>query len=330
MLITGGATTSEVRRITIKSVRHRITTLAGRSQKLKDYPDCDPGAMREICGENFAFPRRDNEVIVGGKPAMLEGSAERVPKPTLRVGFASYLGTEIKALLVSDSEDLSQTISVILKLGWPQLSLIEVSEAREGINLIDREKPDMVMLDLDSEVVGCFDLISQIRSFSDIPIIVLSETSDVMDRVKVLQMGADDCLAQPLIPIELIARVNALLRRCGILKSQYAKPFVTDTLTINRATHEVSVWGKQVKLTPIQYKILCYLVENEGRVVSSAELLRRVWGPDYQSDREILKISIYRLRSKIEEDPAKPKVILNERGIGYIAKLPRSTEQKPS
>ena len=224
----------------------------------------------------------------------------------------------MKILFIGDLGNLSQNISLILKVRWPELSLIYTTEAREGIGLIHREQPDIVMLHLDSATTNYFDLIPQIRSFSDMPLIVLSQRDDVMDKVRALEMGADDWITPSSVPMEFIAKVNAILRRCSYSSERRMPYFRNDNLSINYATREVCSQGKPVKLTPIEYKILCQLVKNEGSIVSHADLVRSVWGPDYRADPEFLKKYIYRLRSKVEEDPASPKIILNERGVGYI------------
>lgn len=221
------------------------------------------------------------------------------------------------ALFVGGSEELSETISLILKVRWQELNLFHVTEATEATELIHRREPDIVLLHFDSESPHCFALISQIRSFSNVPIIVLSETNDVMNKVRALQVGADDWISLSSIPMEFIAKVNAILRRCSPDSNRRISSFLNGRLSIDYATREVCILGKQVKLTPIEYKILSYLAENQGRVVSSAELLRCVWGPNYQGDTEILKISICRLRSKIEQNPSNPEIILTERGVGY-------------
>jgi len=223
----------------------------------------------------------------------------------------------MKALIIGGSEELLSTISVILKVRWPELSLIHATEARESLELIHREQPDIVMLQSGEEPANCSDLISQIRSFSDVPLIALSQSNDVVEKVRVLEMGADDWIACDCMPMELIAKVNAILRRC-YPKSKQQGSFFGGKLSINYATHEVCLLGKPVKLTPIEYKILCQLVRNEGSIVSRADLLHSVWGPNYLADPEFVKKYICRLRSKLEEDPAAPKMILSERGVGYI------------
>jgi DNA-binding response OmpR family regulator len=228
----------------------------------------------------------------------------------------------MKVLVISHSQDLSQAISPILKVRWPDLSLVHANEAKESLELIHREQPDIVMLHLPEQSEGApplnyFDLISQIRSFSGVPLIVISQSDDVMDKVKALETGADDWVSPSFIPMEFIAKVNAILRRRSS-DSHDISSFLNGKVSINYDTRQVRISGKPVKLTPIQYKLLCHLIKNQGRVCSAAELLQHIWGPNYSDERELLKLSVYRLRSKIEENPSTPEIIFNERGIGYV------------
>lgn len=235
----------------------------------------------------------------------------------------------MKVLVVSHSQDLSNAISPVLKVRWPDLTLVHASEVRENLELIHREQSDIIMVHFPEKSEGappldCFDIITQIRSFSDVPIIVISQSDDVMDKVKALEMGADDWVSSSFIPMEFIAKVNAILRRCSPDKHDVSF-FLGGRLSINYAARRVHISGKSVELTPIQYRIFCYLVENEGRVCTSTELLQHVWGPNYSDDKELLKLNVYRLRSKIEEDPSNPEIIFNERGIGYVIKASSSS-----
>ena len=223
----------------------------------------------------------------------------------------------MKVLFVGGSEELLQAMSFILKVRWPELSLIHATEARQAIELIYKKQPDIVMLQVDATSPNDFDLIGQIRSFSEVPLIALSQSKDVIDKVRALEMGADDWIP-PSSPIEYIAKVNAILRRCSPFGDGYTASFLCGKLSINYATHDVYVNGKLVGLTPIEYKILYQLVRNEGSVVGHTNLLNSVWGPHYGAAPEFLKKYIYRLRSKIEEDPADPKIICTRRGVGYI------------
>ncbi len=177
-------------------------------------------------------------------------------------------------------------------------------------------------LHLDSAAtVDSFDFISQVRSFSDVPIVIFSQSDNVADKIMALEMGADDWITPSTMPMEFIAEVNAILRRRSSSHNKSTSSFLDGKLTINYDTHEVFVRRKPVKLTPIEYKLICQLVKNEGSVVSRETLLHSGWGPDYRATPEFLKKYIHRLRCKVEEDPAAPKVILTERGMGYrIAK----------
>jgi len=224
----------------------------------------------------------------------------------------------MKALVIGGSQNLAQNISIILKVRWPELTLLHSIEAKESVEQIYREQPDIVMLHLDSEIADSFDLIGQIRSFAPVPLIVLSSSDDVMDKVRALEIGADDWIDPSAIPMEFIAKVNAVLRRCIHHSSNHSQSFLHGRLSIDYDTHQVCVSGKTYKLTPIEYKILSLLVNNEGRIVTRTDLLHSVWGPDYRADPAFLKKYIHSLRSKLEEQPHKPEVILNERGVGYI------------
>jgi DNA-binding response OmpR family regulator len=232
----------------------------------------------------------------------------------------------MKVLVVGCPQDLVQDISFILKVRWPDLCLAHADEAEESPELIHREQPDVVMFYVSPQCLeapppNCLDLIGQIRSFSDVPLIVISQSEDILDKVKALDMGADDWVSPSFIPMEFIAKVNAILRR-RLPSNHPSSSSVDGRLSIDYDAHQVCISGKPVKLTPIQYKLLCHLAKNQGRVCSATELLQHVWGPNYSDDRELLKLSVYRLRSRIEEDPSHPEIISNERGIGYVIKAP--------
>jgi two-component system KDP operon response regulator KdpE len=228
----------------------------------------------------------------------------------------------MKALVISGSPDSVQAIGSVLRVRWPDLSLAHASESGPGLELIHGEQPDIVichLLEPDQAVTSpqCFDLVTQIRSFSNVPIILINQGHDVMDKVRALEAGADDWMSSDFVPMEFIARVNAVLRRC-LPRNDRRSYFLGGKVAVDYAKHEVFISDKRIKLTPIQYRLLCHLVENEGRVCSTAELLRHVWGPSYGDDKELLKLGVYRLRARIEEDPSNPEIIFNERGIGYI------------
>lgn len=209
--------------------------------------------------------------------------------------------------------------------------MVEAAEARESVKLVHAEQPDLVMFHIPDRKEGAspvnyFDIITQIHGVSAVPLMVISQGDDVMDKVKALEMGADDWVSPSCSPMEFIAKVNAILRRrCPGNHGVFS--LLNDKLSIDYGARQVRISGKPVKLTPIEYKLLCHLAENRGRVCSSVELLEHVWGPNYSDARELLKLSVYRLRSKIEEDPSNPEIIFNERGIGYVIRASGSSVQ---
>ncbi len=235
----------------------------------------------------------------------------------------------MKALVISRSEESAQAIASVLRVRWPDLSLVHASEARPSLELIHGEQPDIVTLHLpesseEAPPSDYFGLIAQIRSFSDVPLMVIGRTDHVMDKVTALETGADDWTSSDFVPMEFIARINAILRRCSP-RNDRRSYFLGGKLAVNYATREVFISDKKVKLTPIQYKLLCHLAQNEGRVCSAVELLRHVWGPSYSDDKELLKLGVYRLRAKIEQDPSNPEIVLNERGVGYVIRAASSS-----
>ena len=236
----------------------------------------------------------------------------------------------MKALLVKVPEDESRYIPLALRVRWPDLILLRTDDAGEALQLVHNEEPDLALLHLAGGGEGvspedCFDLIDRIRAFSDVPLIAISENDDVTDSVRALEMGADDWVSPSSSPMQFIAKVNALLRRCSPEKPSLSR-LLGGKLSIDHGAHQVCVSGKPVRLTPIQYKMLCYLAQNQGRVCSSTELLQHVWGPNSADDRELLKLNVYRLRSKIEKDPSNPEFIINERGVGYVIRASRPRE----
>ncbi len=224
----------------------------------------------------------------------------------------------MKVLVFEDSEQVVKEISFCLRLRYPEVSVVSVAEGRKGIDMVETETPDLVMVDSSLADINTLDLVSEIREFSDVPLIILSQAETDMDRARGLEAGADEYVTKPFSPIELLAKVKALLRRTQQLgfKPERLVSF-GDKLTISFSTHEVCLSGKPVKLTPIEYNLLSELVRNDGRVVTHGALLERVWGPEYTNDRSFVKKYIYRLRSKLEPHARKPQMLLIERGVGY-------------
>lgn len=202
----------------------------------------------------------------------------------------------------------------------------KVSTAGDGktaISLLELEDFDLIILDLMLPDIDGYDVCRHIREFSNVPIIMLTARSDETEKVRGLDLGADDYLTKPFHAQEMLARVRAVLRRTKLPLQAKKQPVLTvRDLCIDFARRQVTVRGERVKLSPTEYKLLYELATNAGRVLLHDELLRRVWGSEYRDEVEYLRVYIRYLRQKLEEDPAKPRYILTEPGVGYCFVLP--------
>ena len=188
----------------------------------------------------------------------------------------------------------------------------------EALNVFEKELPDIVLLDIMMPKVDGFEVCRRLREWTQTPIIMLSARADERDKVKCLDLGADDYITKPFGANELVARVNAVLRRSEAGSSQPARPsFTSGELTVNFANRQVVVAGDEIKLTPTEYSLLQEFVINAGKVLTHTYLLNKVWGPEYGEETEYLHVFTRRLRLKLEFDPADPKYILTVPGIGY-------------
>jgi len=178
--------------------------------------------------------------------------------------------------------------------------------------------PDVVLLDIMMPVMDGFEALRRLRQFSQVPVLILTAKDEGDDRVRGLELGADDYIGKPFSHRELVSRIRAVLRR------HYAAPPVPQTLvqvderlSIDFARREVLVDGGRVNLRPTEYRLLYHLVQNAGYVQTHEMLLTKVWGPEYREEGHYLRLYITYLRQKIEQDPSSPKYILTERGVGY-------------
>lgn len=191
-------------------------------------------------------------------------------------------------------------------------------DGAEALKIIEMELPDLVILDIMMPKMDGFEVCRRVREWSQVPIIMLSARGDEKDKVKCLDLGADDYITKPFGASELIARVGAVLRRTEMAGSAPARPsFASDNLKIDFAGRRVTVADKEVKLTPTEYNLLQELALNAGKVLTHVHLLNKVWGPEYGGEREYLHVFIRRLRGKLESDPTSPEYIITVPGIGY-------------
>ena len=222
-----------------------------------------------------------------------------------------------KKILVVDDE--KRIVSIIRRN--LEVDGFDVVEAYNGAQAIDKFRttlPDLVVLDVMMPDMDGFTVLETIREISSTPVIMLTAKGEEEDRVRGLELGADDYVPKPWSSRELTSRIKAVLRRVNSNDDgETGKIVVDDRLTIDFDRHEVWVEGKQVKLRPTEYRLLYHLVKNAGWVLTHDQILTRVWGYEYQDEPHYVRLYINYLRKKLEKDPAKPQYILTERGVGY-------------
>ncbi len=226
-----------------------------------------------------------------------------------------------KILVIDDEPHLVKLVRSNLEA--QHYRVISALDGPSGLAMTDKEGPDLVILDIMLPGMDGFDVLPKIREFSAVPVIMLTAKDQEVDVVKGLRLGADDYVRKPFSVHELLARVEAVLRRAASSEDVMTRPpFTCDDFTMDFQNRKVIVRGKEIKLGPTEYKLLTQLVRNAGRVMLHTDLLRKVWGPEYGGETEYLRVYISYLRNKIEEDPANPKYILTEHGVGYLFKRP--------
>lgn len=192
-------------------------------------------------------------------------------------------------------------------------------DGQEGLRQTHVFRPDLIVLDVMMPGMGGLDMLRRLRQFSDVPVIILTAVNTEDDKVYGLNIGADDYVTKPFALRELKARIQATLRRVAHPSSSegHILRFDGDRLTIEPQSHRVTVRGEEVSLTPTEYRLLLYLAYNAGRVLSYEQILDNVWGPGYEDGLTNVKLYVWYLRRKIEEDPTNPRYILTQRGVGY-------------
>jgi two-component system KDP operon response regulator KdpE len=224
----------------------------------------------------------------------------------------------MKILIIDDDPDIVEAITLSFGLQWPEAAVLSASDGAEARTTFTRENPDVVLLDIALPDTDGFEVLRWVRERSDVPVLMISARGEEIDKVRGLELGADDYVTKPFGYLELSARIRAVIRRAQSLPPMSGGgKFESGDLMVNYASHEVFVKGKAVKLTPIEYKLLYQLTRNAGQVLMHDHLLTKIWGPEYLGELDYLRIYIRRLREKLEANPQQPVQILTERGLGY-------------
>lgn len=221
-----------------------------------------------------------------------------------------------RILVVDDEPRMIRFIR--LNLEHDGFDVHDASDGQEALEQLRDVMPDLVLLDVMMPGIDGFETLEMIREISNVPVIMLTAKGDVDDRIKGLELGADDYITKPFSPAELSSRVRAVLRRTEMPGESVHEPIeVDDRLKLDFNRREVWVEGEKVKLRPTEYRLLYHLVKNAGWVVPHEQLLAKVWGYEYRDETHYLRLYINYLRQKLEENPSDPKYILTERGVGY-------------
>lgn len=221
-----------------------------------------------------------------------------------------------KILVIEDEPDIRRFLRATLAASGYRM--LEAATAGDGLAQAADERPAVVLLDLGLPDLDGLAVIGKLREWSSVPIIVLSARGNEHDKIKALDGGADDYLTKPFGVGELLARIRVALRRTPDDPAQGdAAPFVLDQLRVDFARRQVFVGEREVHLTPIEHRLLTALVRHAGKLVTHRQLLKEVWGPDSVFETHYLRVYMTHLRRKIEADPARPRYLLTEPGIGY-------------
>ncbi len=230
----------------------------------------------------------------------------------------------VKILVVDDEPDVVESVRLGLTLQWREVDILGAGTGERALDLIEHEHPDLVLLDIGLPDLDGYEVLRQTRAFSDVPLIMLTARDSTLDKVKGLELGADDYVTKPFNHLELLARIKAVLRRHEMPAPMSRAPsFRSGDLEVDFDAQQARIKGRPVELTPTEYKLLYHLVRNAGSVLTHATLLAKVWGREYVDEVDYLRVYVRRLRDKLSDDADHPRYIRTERGLGYRFLAPR-------
>ncbi len=223
----------------------------------------------------------------------------------------------MKILIVDDEPDVVKVVRMSFQIQEPAWEALAAYDGEEALTIFEKERPDLVLLDVMMPEMSGFDVLKELRLFSDVPVIMLTAKDSEIDKVMGLNLGADDYITKPFGHLELLARVKTVLRRAQGIPLSHDLPFSSGRIHVDFERRQVTVAGEPVSLTATEYRLLYHLVRSAGHVLPHETLLARVWGREYTDEIDYVKVYISRLRNKLEQDPRNPEYILTEYGMGY-------------
>jgi two-component system KDP operon response regulator KdpE len=224
----------------------------------------------------------------------------------------------MRILVVDDEPDVVESVRLGFTLQWREVDVIGAGAGEAALDAVEADHPDIVLLDVGLPDIDGFEVLRRIREFSDVPVVMLTARDDAMDKVRGLELGADDYVTKPFNHLELMARVRAVLRRLQMPAPSSRSPsFRSGELEVDFGRLEARLGGRRMDLTPTEYKLLYHLVRNAGHVMPHGTLLAKVWGREYVDEVDYIRVYIRRLREKLGDDSDHPRYIQTERGLGY-------------
>ncbi len=230
------------------------------------------------------------------------------------------MGEQLKVLLIEDDSEIVESVSVMFQLRWPEVRLLSTMYGEKGVELVQTELPDIVILDLGLPDTDGFQVLRRIRSFSDVPVVILTVMGEEINKIRGLELGADDYIVKPFSPGEFLARIRVVIRRMHTAEATGkvgGKPFIRGKLRIDFTSREVSVGDKPLKIGPREYDLLYQLVTNEGKELSNEVLWETIREPGEKLNVEFLRVLMKRLKEKVESETGHQNMIINEKGTGY-------------
>jgi len=228
----------------------------------------------------------------------------------------------MKILIIEDDAKIIESIRFVFQVGWPEAKVISSKHGEEGLEMIEKESPQLVILDLGLPDIEGFEVLKQIRLFSNIPVVILTVSGEEENIIKGLELGADEYITKPFKPLELIARVKKALKNHLVSQSGTEVSLDYGNLRIFLAAQKVQIDNQTIKLTSTESLILKYLASNAGMAVPNDALAEHIWGNIYPDCNKAIRVYIRQLRKKLEKDASNPQLIITRPGIGYMLVKP--------
>lgn len=228
------------------------------------------------------------------------------------------MNNKFSILIIEDEKNICDFISATLKTQNYKVDAIQTG--KEGLSIIASQCPDIILLDLGLPDMDGLEIIKQVRTWSSVPVIVISARTQENDKVLALDLGADDYITKPFGSSELLARIRTAIRhsnKLNINSSIYKRPYKAKDLCIDFENHKVTLDSEIIHLTQIEFKIVSLLAKNSGKIMTYDSIISNIWGPYADDDNRILRVNMANIRRKLEKNPAEPEYIFTEIGIGY-------------